>query len=122
MGAYHGKTAKVDDGSVMGFTTAWSMSTSGDVAESTDMNDTFKLYEPGFDDATATVSGLAATTRDTIGELGAGVTLKLYIDGTNYFQFVAICTGVTETVDLNDVGKIEYTYEMNATAGVEYLP
>lgn len=120
MAAYHGKTAKVDDGAAIGQTTSWTLSTSGDVAESTDMNDTFKLYEPGFDDATATVEGLAATTRDTVTQCGAAVTLKLYIDATNYFTFAAICTNVAETVDLNDVGKISYTYVMNAATGVTY--
>jgi len=120
MAVFHGKTAKADNGAVIGLTTGWSMTTSGDVAESTDMNDTFKLYEPGFDDATATVSGLGATTRDTIAQLGAAVTLKLYIDATNYFTFTAICTGFTESVDLNDVGKIEYSFAMNAAAGVTY--
>jgi len=120
MAVYHGKTAKVDDGAVMEATTGWTLTTSADVAEATDMGDTWKSFALGFDDCSATVTGNARTTRNTVAQLGAAVTLKLYIDATNYFYFTAICTSITETANMNDIGKMSYTYAMNDTAGLTY--
>ncbi len=121
MAVYHGKSAKVDFGGLISFITGWSLSTSADIAESTDMGDTWKLFEPGFDDVTFTIEGHASTERDTAAEIvaAAGV-LKCYIDATNYFACTAFCTSITESVDLNDVGKLTYTFEMNDAAGLIY--
>ncbi len=120
MSVYHGKAAKVDLGGVIEATLGWSLTTSADVAEATDMGDTWKTFEPGFDDVTATVEGNARTTRDTITQIGSEATLKLYIDATNYFSFNAICTGITETASKDDIGKISYSFEMDDAAGLAY--
>ncbi len=123
MAAYHGKAGKVDFGGLIAFVTSWTLTTTGDTAESTDMGDTWKLFEPGLDDVVATVEGHAATERDTAAEIvAASATLKLYIDATNYFGFTAFCTSITETSSINDVGKISYTFEMDDAAGLVYLP
>lgn len=121
MAVYHGKTAKVDFGGVMSFTTGWSVTTVGDIAESTDMNDSFKLFEPGFDDATFTVEAHAATERDTIAQLSTtAAELKCYIDVTNYFFADVFCVSITETANLNDIGKISYNFEMSDVDGLQY--
>ena len=121
MAVYHGKTAKVNFGGVMSFTTGWSISTTGDIAESTDMNDTFQLFEPGFDDATFTVEGHACTERDTIGQLSTtAAELRCYIDANNYFYADVFCTSITEVSSMNDVGKLTYNFEMSDVNGLQY--
>lgn len=123
---FHGRTAKValnGNGDIDAIT-GWSLSITGDTAESTVMQASgfWQGFEPGFDDATATVDGNARTTRDTVDQIGSEASLELYIDATHYFAFNAICTGITETANKDDVGKISYSFEMDDTAGVLYDP
>jgi len=121
MTVYHGKSAKVDFGGIIAFTTSWSVSTSADVARSTDMGDDFETFESGFDDATFTVDGNAATERNTIAQLLLEATeLKCYIDATHYFHADVFCISITETANLNDIGKITYSFEMSDQDGLQY--
>ena len=122
MAVFHGKTAKIDGVGLTPIPTTlgWTLTTSADVAESTDMGDTWQLFKVGFDDAVATVEGNARTTVDYTALIGNNSTLKLYIDDTNYLSFTAICTGVTETASKDDIGKVSFSFEMDDALGVVY--
>ncbi len=122
MAVYHGKTAKVSFSSSIEAILSWAMSTSADIAKSSVMHASvhWDTNEVGFDDATATIDGNGRKTRDAVAQIGAEAALQLYIDATKYFAFNAICVGITETANKDDVGKISYSFEMDDSAGVIY--
>ena len=122
---FHGAAAKVTftgGSSTITSITGWSMSSSNDIAESTVMQESgfWESHEVGYKDATATVDGNAQTDRDTVDQIGSGAALALYYSNSNYFGFTAICTGISESVDKDDIGKITYTFEMNDINGVAH--
>lgn len=121
MAVFHGKSAKVTIGATpLAFTTGWSMQLSADVAESTYMGNTWKSFEVGQEDGSATVNGNAATTRVTVSQLGVSAALLLYVNATNKFSLTSICTGIIESVTKDDVGKISYSFKRNQSTDIVY--
>ena len=123
MGIYHGK------GGIMTFPDAgaitdllsWSASATADTADTTAMTDTYESHEIGLTDFSVTAETLAQTTTDVpttyIGKDGA---LVLSCSASHYFTANAICTGVTESVTIDDVGKLAFTFEGNDTGGLVF--
>jgi len=122
--------------------TAWSLDAVGDVAETTSMAAVgdWKTFLGGFKGGTATVECNAQLAgpeviyaqtwtgesndglgddheRDAAGDPTAQkVFLELWFtqaaaDGVVYFP--AVATGISHSVDMNDVGKISYTFQVN---------
>jgi len=121
MATYHGKSAKADFGGAVAAALAWTMATIADIAESTYMGLTWKTFASGFRDATATLD-CNAQAEQTTAYLGTNAALKLYINSTKYFYLnTAICTGLTETVNMNDVGKVSYDFAIDAIGGITYV-
>lgn len=122
MAVFHGKTAKVDLGGAIEAITGWFLTASSDIAESTVMQASgfWQSFERGFTDASATVNGNARKTRDVVAQLNSEATLKLYVDATHYLSFNGICTGITETANKDDIGKINYSFVMDDPLGVVY--
>ena len=91
----------------------WQVTVTADIAEATDMGDTWKTFKAGFKDWTATTECLADTTTDILA-IGEGGTLKLeMVDTSSGLSGAAICTGVSVAVDKDDIGKITYTWQGN---------
>jgi len=121
MAILHGSGGKVDFGGEISFVTDWTITTSADIERSTDMGDSFELYEPLLDDVTITVEGYAATERDTIGQMSTtAAEIKCYIDDTHYFNCDVFCTSITEVANVNSIGKITYNFEMSDVDGLQY--
>jgi len=121
MAVFHGKAAKVTIGvTPLEMVTGWNMQLSADVAESSYMGLSWKTFEVGQEDGSASVSGNAATERGTIAQLGVSAALKLYVDATHYFSLTSICTGVSESVSKDDIGKISYTFKRNQSTDIVY--
>lgn len=119
MAVYHGKSGKVDLGGAIAACLSWALTTVGDIAEATYMGLSWKTFVAGYKDATATTEHRAYT--EGTSKVGTNAQLKLYIDDTHYFDVnTAIVTEQTETVNMNDVGRISYSYSMDATAGISY--
>ncbi|KKM71975.1 hypothetical protein LCGC14_1425120, partial [marine sediment metagenome] len=96
------------------------MTVSGDIAESTVMTNTWKSWSAGFIDVVATVEA-NAMTEGTI-KVGTNANLDLYVNSTKYFRIsTAVCIEQTETVNMNDVGKISYSFVGDDTEGPIYL-
>ena len=66
----------------------------------------------GHADWTATVEALAQGSGPDPAALveGAGGTLALYEDGSQYWSGVCVCQSVTVTVPIDDGGPVTYTY------------
>ncbi len=120
MATYHGKSGKAVFSGAVASVLAWTLSAIGDIAESTVMGLTWKTFKAGFRDLTATIECNAMTEGTT--KVGTNADLELYIDGSNYFDVsTAICTEQTETVNLNDVGKVSYSFVSDDVDAYEYV-
>ncbi|KKN20891.1 hypothetical protein LCGC14_0930950 [marine sediment metagenome] len=109
MAVFHGKAGKVDFSGAITSVLNWALTTIGDIAESHGMGSTWKSFVAGFRDSSATVDAVAYT-ESTI-KVGTNAGLKLYIDATNYFYInTAVCIEQTETVNMNDIGRISYSF------------
>jgi len=109
MAVYHGKAGKVDFSGAISSVLNWAMTTIGDIAESHGMGSTWKTFVAGFQDSSATVEAVAYTESTT--KAGTNAALKLYIDASNYFSInTAVCVEQTETVNMNDIGRISYSF------------
>lgn len=121
MPVYHGKNGVVNfSASDIAAVLSWTLTTTGDVADGTYMRLNSRIFESGFIDCSVTVD-CNARTEDTTKAGGAAAQLKLYINDTYYFDVnTAICTEQTETVNLDDVGKVTYSFAMDDITGVSY--
>ncbi len=95
---------------------SWSCEVTADVAELTDMGDTWKGYLPGFKDWTATVEVLADETQGvaSLGEMNGAdyYALKLeMVDAGDHLTGDALNTNISYAVDMNDVGKCTLTFQ-----------
>ena len=119
MAVFHGKAGKVTFSTAIASILSWAMSVVADVAESTVMGLTWKTFESGFYDTSATVEA-NAMTEGTL-KVGTNANLQLYVNATKYFLIsTAICTEQTETVNMNDIGKISYSFVADDTEGPVY--
>lgn len=135
MGSYHGKDGSVQwiNSTAIDKVTSWSLTTVADTAEYTSMDDAaagYKVYLPGFLDWTATVEcvisndGLYPDLDNTGIQDTDGAALILNggqdvnpsaVGSTQQYSGNAICTGITTTLDLNDVIKVTYNFEGSGT-------
>lgn len=120
MAVYHGKSGKVNFSTDLFDVLLWTLTTVSDTAEATAMGDTWQTFEQGLTDFTASADGNAETTVDYTSTIGTEATLKLYIDDTHYFSANAICTAITETASIDDIGKITYAFEGDDASGITY--
>ena len=89
---------------------SWSMETTTNVFEKTELGDTWKTYVTGFNDWTATCVCVQKTETTPVSTLGTEAELKLYIDADNFFTGDAVVSNVA-IVNTDDVCKITYTFE-----------
>lgn len=132
MAVFHGKAGKInfDSKDIWNATNAvtdWTLSITAETAEASAMGDSWVKRLAGLTDFTATVN---AKTRHTIDYdtlitgskplYGASATLKLYLNATKYFQVTAICSGVSFTNNIGDVGTSTLSFEGNSATGVSF--
>ena len=100
-------------------TNSWEIATSSDVADSTGMGDTWEERLPGLTDFTASVDGNADSASDYTAAIGSGgaVTASIAASGPK-LSGGAICTSITETVGIDDIGKVSASFEGNDAAGL----
>ena len=126
MTVYHGKNQKASfNGAVLTHSagqSSWTLTTSVPTADLTSTDDTWEATEDGLADFTATVEGAAMQSQDYLSHLGDDGTLILWLaSGGPYFSMQALCTGVAETADQNDVGRIRFEFAKgDATTGITY--
>jgi len=123
MAFFHGKAALIKIGAVtIESTVSWSLDVTADTVDTTAMGDDWKKHETGFIDFSASVEGYAKTARATVAQLGvADSALVLYVDADSFFTAdTAICTGITETANKDDTGKISYSFAGNDSSGLAY--
>ena len=127
MAMFHGKGGTITwagTGTESTEITSWSVDATGDVAESTSMAAVgdWKTYLGGFKGWTASIEanhnaeafdGLLATDF-----AGAAADLALLFNGVVGLSGSAILTGVSATLDMNDIGKLTYTFQ--GTAALAY--
>lgn len=115
MASFHGKSGVVTfDGGGGANIVDFTFDATADVAEATDMGDTWKTYLGGFKDWTASVtcnldSGGEDPTLAT--DLGASAALVLDTTTGKSYGGTAICTGVSVAMDKDDIAKVTYTFQ-----------
>lgn len=126
MPALHGKGgdvvfAALDDafGNATATIISWTFTSSSDTARATGMSASFDTFLPGLDTFTATTEVVATTTLDLPADIGAEGTLELYVSsGDQNCSANAICTSITETCSIDDVGRVTMTFEGDADSVV----
>lgn len=125
-GPYHGKTGHVKfNDSAIASLGSWDFTTSIDVADTTPMgavND-WETQETGLSDFSGTAEGLAAKGLGTVALVGADQSVVFTLNNgadNGDFEGNAIITSLTETVNIDDVGKVAYSFEGNDGAGLSF--
>ena len=90
---------------------SWSLTSNIELAEATALGASVKTYKGGFKDWTATVEMVYMSGTDTHAKLGTTAALSLYINGANYFEANAICTGLVVNSSIDDVIRATLTFE-----------
>lgn len=114
MATYRGSGGKVTVGAgpVDLDATSWTMDTSVALAEVTELGATFKTYLAGFKDWKASVDAIQKTETSPLAQLtGTAASVKLYIDGTHYFEADGLIVSVAPTADAQDTMRISYVIE-----------
>lgn len=123
MTIYNGKTAAfaATTASVLdSATNSWSVETSSDVADGTNMNDDWSTPVAGLTDFSGSVELDADSAADYVSLIGDADTATFYLldaDVPNLSGTVII-TGITETVTIEDIGKLSVSVEGNDAAGL----
>ena len=113
MAAFHGKGGSMSFTGLTFELLSWTIDAITDMAEATDMGDTWKTYLAGFKDWTASwecvlpAAGFVATLATT---LGSTDTLTITSGGKNY-SGTAFCTGMSPSADKDDIGKLTFTFQ-----------
>jgi len=122
MAAFHGFGGSVTfSGDAASNVLSWSIEATADMAEITSMGDTWKTVLPGFQTWTATVecnledSGPDPDeTTDLADGDGAALVLNTGKSGSgevDYYNGTALITGISPSIDKNDVAKVTYTFQ-----------
>ena len=115
MAVYTGSGGKVTTGAATDLDAiSWSLESTIELHENTQLGATWKTYTTGLADWTASVEALALTETDPTSLIGTSATLKLYIDADNYFtsgDAGAICTGCVPTNTIDGPTKVSLTFE-----------
>jgi len=117
MAAMHGKGGT---GVFSGLTfelLSWSIDGTADIAEATDMGDTWKTYLAGFTDWTATCETNLPKTGAGVAALGTSQTLTFdtAADGGLAYAGTAICTGFSPSADKDSVATCTLTFQGSGT-------
>jgi len=129
MASFHGKNGRAYwDGAagdvLISQITSWTVTATADVAEITDMGDSWKSYVGGFQDWTATIESNLPTTgtqipwatngTEAFGE-GNAVELELWLDDTSELNKIlyglAHVTGISVIDSKDDVVKATYAFQ-----------
>lgn len=93
--------------------TSWSAEVTSDVAEVTDMGDSWKEYLAGLKDWTATVVCFADETQSPLA-IGASALLTLeMVDAGDNIEGNAICTGISFGVDITGANTVTHAFQGN---------
>ena len=96
----------------------WSLDLSIDTLETTALGDNWKDYITGLKEWTASAEGDYNVHTDTTGQealqdaylAGTEVTLKLYVDGTNYYTGTAVVASLSIEDPVDDVVSISFEF------------
>jgi len=121
MAAVHGKGGDVTftGGSLdttLASVTSWAFTSTGDVAESTGMGDSFAKFINGLTGFTATAECCAYTTFDVPTAVGAEATLTLQVSTGKTVAANAVLVSATETASIDDVGRLSLSFIGDATS------
>ncbi len=113
MAAIHGKAGAADFSGLIFEMLSWSIDATADMAEATDMGDTWKTFLAGFVDWTATTECILPKAGEGIAALGTSATLTLVPASGLYEDFVgtAICTGFSPVSDKDGIATITLTFQ-----------
>lgn len=119
MAAVHGKGGDVtftssDD--TLGSITSWTFTSTGDVAESTGMGDSFAEFIDGLTGFTATVECAAYTEIDIPADVGTEATLTLQVSTGKTIAANAVLVSATETASIDDIGRLSLSFIGDATS------
>lgn len=105
----------------------WTLDVGIDVTEATDFGDTWKEFITTLRGATGSFRG-RFDPADTNGHValqtefltgGSGVTLRLYVNGSNYYTGTALLTGVSKEASVS--GLVNATYNFTVTGALSYV-
>ena len=114
MAAMHGKGGTAVFTNLTLELLSWSVEPACDMAEATDMGDTPKTYLAGFKSWTATAEcNLPATGVGIAASIGTSTTLTFDTDADGGLAYAgtAICTGISPSVDKDDVAKVSLSFQ-----------
>ena len=123
MAAFHGKAGSVTwaGGGTVSQITSWSCDVSCDIAEQTDMGDTWKTYLAGFKDWTATVECYMLTTGLDALAAGLGATAQLnltLVSGAYNLEGEAICTNISASQSADGIPTVTYSFQGSDADGL----
>lgn len=117
MAAVHGKGGSVTfTGAEVTSIQSWTFTSVGETADITGMGDDWRSTHDGATDFTASAEALSQTTIDIPGDVGTEQSLTLQIESGKTIVANAILTSITETVSIDDVGRLSMAFEGDATA------
>lgn len=97
---------------------SWTVDSTADVAEITDMADTWKTYLAGFKDWTATMTcHLDSAGSDITTALATSQTLTIDTNTGLAFSGTAICTGSSASADKDGIVAITYNFQGSGALG-----
>ena len=113
MAAMHGKGGTAAFTSLTFELLSWSVDGTADVAEATDMGDTWKTYLAGFKDWTATAECNLPKAGAGVAVLGTTATLTFdtAADGGLAYAGTGFCTGFSPSADKDGVAAITLTFQ-----------
>lgn len=123
MGVYQGKDGMVDfNGVDLLHIQEFTFNTSVDMADITEMGNTWENHAYGLADFSASVTCLNADAFDTVTLLGtsAVLTIELTDGGADKIVGTAILSSISETQGVDGVGTITYGFEGNDSDGLTY--
>ena len=112
MAAFHGFAGSITfTGITPTNVISWTADITVDMAEITDMGDTWKTFLAGFKDWTASATCLLDTTGPDIAALGTAQTLTLTAVSGTTLSGNAFCTGIAVSTDANGIPTVTYTFQ-----------
>ena len=121
MAIYHGKSGMII------FSTAdifkmqsWSLTAVSDFIDTTGMEESWREGTDGLEDFTATAEGVVESAADLLALVGTSATteFEFVTGGADKLVGTAILESITETQDVEDVGRISYSFVGNDSAGL----
>lgn len=121
MAAFHGRQGKISNALGTFEVRSFSVEATADAAEATIMNSVavtsathWKDYLPGFKDWTATCELVEPAGGSGLLALGIETTLTLESSGGLAYSGTAICTGISATVDAQDIASATWSWQGTA--------